>query len=398
MTAAGAASESVPSGTSRHAGTTASVASDAAAYTVSASLVQRLDEALARDIDTLADRAAEPNVFYESWMLGPALEHLDVPALTLVCVRDRDGALTGLFPLQSSRRFRGLPLRSLRSWEHDYLFLDSPLVAADQVQETIGALLDWLASARAPASVLDLVSVRADGPIAHALLAETRRRPRFRMLASLRERALLDLRAPATGGISGKHRKELRRQERRLAELGRLAYRVLAGDEDATPWIGRFLALEAAGWKGSDGTALAAREGSRAFFESAALRAHERGRLQMFEMTLDDATIATKCNFVGGDGAFMFKIAYDESHAKYSPGLLLELFNMHALESAPGPLAWVDSCAKSEHFMIERLWSDRRQLGDYSICGRGLIARTIIGHGERIRRLRRSLRAYLRRT
>lgn len=364
-------------------------------YGVTTSVIHHLDALLASDIDALARTAIEPNVFLESWMLGPILEHVEAVAPCVVLIRHRDGCLTGLFVLQPQRRYRGFPVRSLRSWQHDYLFLGSPLIARDHVEGTLGALFNWLASDSAPAPILELISARADGPFAEALRNEVTRRPRFAMHSSLRQRALLDLRTAEEPGGSGKHRKELRRQERRLAELGHLGYRTLAATEDAEAWIDRFLALEAKGWKGLDGTAMAANAGSRRFFASAASEAHRRGQLQMLEMTLDDNVIATKCNFISGEGAFMFKIAYDENYAKYSPGMLLELFNMQALEASPGALTWVDSCAKSEHFMIERLWSGRRTLGDYSICGRGVIARALIRHGERIRTIRRRIRRYL---
>lgn len=364
-------------------------------YQVACNVIRHLDDALARDIDALARVAIEPNIFYESWMLAPALAHVAAPELALVTIRDAAGTLTGLFPFELSRHYRGLPIRSLRSWEHDYLFLNSPLVAGGQLESTLGALLDWIGSGHAPAAVLDFTSVRADGPLSRALLAQVARRPRFAVYAATRERALFDLRKPVDTGISGKHKKELRRLERRLADLGKLEYRAMAADEAPGPWIERFLALEASGWKGRDGTALAAQPGSRAFFEEASAQAHRRGQLQMLEMTLDGGTIATKCNYLGGDGVFMFKIAYDEAYSKYSPGLLLELFNMQFFESPGRGLAWVDSCAKTEHFMAERLWSERRVLGDYSICGRGVIARNIVRHGERIRGLRRRVKAYL---
>jgi CelD/BcsL family acetyltransferase involved in cellulose biosynthesis len=328
-------------------------------------------------------------------MLAPALAHVSVPELTLVTVRDASGTLTGLFPFEVRPSYRGLPIRSLRSWEHDYLFLNSPLVASGHVEATFTALLDWVASAQSPAPILDFTSIRADGPQIQVLLAEVARRRGFAVYAETRERALFALHKPVDTGISGKHKKELRRLERRLADMGKLEYRALGADEAAGPWIERFLALEASGWKGRDGTALAAQPGSRIFFVEASELAHRRGQLQMLEMTLDGVTIATKCNYTGGDGVFMFKIAYDEAYSKFSPGLLLELFNMQYLESPGHGLAWVDSCAKTEHFMAERLWSERRMLGDYSICGRGLIARTIVRHGERIRGMRRRVKAFL---
>lgn len=89
----------------------------------------------------------------------------------------------------------------------------------------------------------------------------------------------------------------------------------------------------------------------------------------------------------------MFKIAYDEDYAKYSPGLLLEWFNIDYLQSpACSKLTWADSCARSNHSMIDRLWLQRRQIGYYAICGRGLVARMLVRYGPRMQKVWRRVK------
>jgi len=106
--------------------------------------------------------------------------------------------------------------------------------------------------------------------------------------------------------------------------------------------------------------------------------AHRRGRLQLLALEVGSVTVAMKCNFLAAPGSFAFKIAYDERYAKYSPGLLLEVFNtQHILLSCP-QIAWMDSCADPGHFMIERLWPGRRQIGRQVVCGRGLVPRAAV--------------------
>ncbi len=132
--------------------------------------------------------------------------------------------------------------------------------------------------------------------------------------------------------------------------------------------------------------------GSRPFFEAVCAEAHRRGRLRMVELTVGGGAVATKCDFRGGDGAFMFKIAYDEAHARHSPGLLLELYAMRQLTTGPDPVAWVDSCAQDGHFMAERLWSGRRVLADWDIAGPRLLGRTAVRHGDRLRAVSERIR------
>ena len=69
--------------------------------------------------------------------------------------------------------------------------------------------------------------------------------------------------------------------------------------------------------------------------------------------------VAMKCNFLAGRGSFAFKIAFDEDYAHFSPGMLLEIENIRRLH-ATADIGWMDSCAVPDHFMINRLWPDRR--------------------------------------
>lgn len=320
--------------------------------------------------EALAAEALEPNVFYEPWMLLPALDSYAGGAqLRMVLAYDErfgaPGVLRGLFPFESAAQFRGLPVEYLRLWKYIHCYLATPLVHREHAPACLEALLDWLAKDPRGAGVVEWGLVGSDGPFQHALtrvLDETQRR---RFLSQTSERAYLRPRADAEGfldaALSGKRRKEYRRLERRLAELGPLEYAVLEDPAHAGRWIAQFLELEASGWKGQRGSALASTDPNRRFFERAAAAAAERGRLMMLALKVGGRPVAMKCNFLADGGAFTFKIAYDEAYAKYSPGLLLELENIRCFHRSPA-LGWMDSCAEAGHFMANRLWLDRRSL------------------------------------
>src|SRR3546814_3010521 len=57
--------------------------------------------------------------------------------------------------------------------------------------------------------------------------------------------------------VRAKKRKELRRQANRLAEQGTVAFRRWRAGDALDPWLDAFLDLEARGWKGQAGSALA---------------------------------------------------------------------------------------------------------------------------------------------
>jgi hypothetical protein len=337
------------------------------------------ETALADELRDLARCSIEPNVFYEDWMLLPALRLLcGTSDIRLICVRNDAQALVALFPVELVRHGHFGSLKLMRLWRHSYCFLCTPLIHGQHVVQCADALAGWLQSPAAPAALLEFHSCALDGVFGSSFLPALCGRPGWVSDASLATRALLTRGADLSAGFSAKHRKDLRRIERRLGELGPLRFSVLQAADDCEPWIDRFLSLESAGWKGRSRTALDSADEHRTYFRIIAAEAHRQGRLQLLALEAGGAMVAMKCNFLAAPGSFAFKIAYDETYAKYSPGLLLELFNTeHVLTSCP-QIAWMDSCADPGQFMIERLWPGRRRIGRQLVCGRGLMPRAVV--------------------
>jgi len=128
-------------------------------------------------------------------------------------------------------------------------------------------------------------------------------------------------------------------------------------------WIEEFLRLEASGWKGRENTSIASDDSDQSYFRSIAKEAFRRGRLSMQALRLDGRPIAYKCDFPSGRGLFTFRVAFDENHARNSPGMLLEIENIRRLH-ARSQIEWVDSCNDSFSFMFNRLWLWRRTILD----------------------------------
>ncbi len=341
-------------------------------------------------------RSIEMNVFHEAWALLPAVASLAGGAdVRLLLIRSADGVLRALFPMQLASHEQLSQIRILRSWRHDYCFLCTPLIDRDQISECAEAMGRWLESAQAPASIIEFHSYGADGSFARSFLPMLQRRPGWVIDAKDSARALLDRHNASDVGLSSKHQKDVRRLERRLAEHGELVYRVMHQDEDCVPWLERFMALEAAGWKGGGGTAMASKAPDQAYFRTVAMEAHRRGRLQLLALELAGVAIAMKCNYLAPPGSFAFKIAHDEQYHKFSPGLLLEMFNMrHMLGECP-QLDWMDSCADAGSPMIERLWTGRRKIGWARLSGKGLVPRVLVSGAPRYRRIRGKVDALL---
>jgi hypothetical protein len=187
----------------------------------------------------------------------------------------------------------------------------------------------------------------------------------------------------------------MRRKQRRLSETGRVEFDELRPEGDSDAWIEEFLQLEVSSWKGKQGGAFACAESNRDYFVTIAKEAFKRGRLMMSALRLDGQPLAQKFSLNAGGGAFAFKIAYDENHAYFSPGTLLEVENIRRLHARPD-IEWMDSCATPVHF-INRLWHDRRTIQTVLVSTGGRTGALVVLLMPTIRRVSRALRGFLRR-
>jgi CelD/BcsL family acetyltransferase involved in cellulose biosynthesis len=328
--------------------------------------------------DALALDPAEPNPFFESWYLLPALRRFDKAGRVEILRFERGGQLIGLMPIERSWRYQRWPLPHLRTWLHPNCFAATPLVASGCERAFWSAFLAWADANGGPALFVHLPEMPIDGQLAATLRAEAAAQARRIELVHRQERALLDSDLGPTAyleqALSGKKRKELRRQHARLAEAGKLKLERFDDDRCLATWIDHFLALEASGWKGAAGSALSAHDATTGLFREALRGAAERGRLERLSLTLDARPVAMLANFITAPGAFAYKTAFDERFARFSPGVLLQLENLALLENAE--IAWCDSCAAPDHPMIDGLWTERRAIGRYSVAIGGAAKRS----------------------
>lgn len=325
--------------------------------------------------EELAGRLSTPNPFYESWFLRPALAQFDPKGQVMLARMERAGRLDALVPLIRTMHYGRRPIPHLATWLHANCFLGAPLVSAGAEPAFWRALFAWADRHAGAALFLHLAAMPLEGALADALRAVGVEQGRRVALVHREERAMLasplDADAYLVQALNGKKRKELRRQHTRLAEQGVLT--VVRRDDEAglASWIERFLALEAQGWKGRAGSALASAPQTAGLFRAALSDAGRRGRLQRLSLELDGEPIAMLANLIALPGAFSFKTAFDERFARFSPGVLLQLENL-ALLGQP-EIAWCDSCAAADHPMIDSLWTERRAIGRFSVAiGGGL--------------------------
>lgn len=323
----------------------------------------------------LARRAIEPNPFMEPDFALTAILHLPesqrpIMAVVWQAVGDEPRArMIGVWGFERGRfgAFGGVA----RTWKHKHGPLGTPLIDRLAAARSVDAILAWLRAKRLGQSALILRDLAQGGPVAR-LIAD---RCAAQGLASTglneHERAAL---RPGDGDRTGqirarhsrKHARELDRLARRLAECGEVDYGSASDPADiryASEW---FLALEQAGWKGRRGTAFLSDAGDAAFLRVAVRQLARSGKCRMDWIAIDGRPIAMAIVLRSGDRAYYWKTAFDESYARFSPGVQLTRA-LAERQRADGAVQTTDSCAIADHPMIDRLWPDRLAMFDLLI-------------------------------
>lgn len=126
--------------------------------------------------------------------------------------------------------------------------------------------------------------------------------------------------------LSAGRRSDFRRARRNAEKLGPVTSEVLSpGPNELAPLLDAALRVEAAGWKGKRGTALAQDAVRGAFFRSYAAAAAERGILRLCLLRIGGAAAAMQVAVEYGNRFWLLKIGYDDRFARASPGQLLML-------------------------------------------------------------------------
>ncbi len=340
-----------------------------------------IDEALLLSWQSLEQRLREPNIFCESRFLPAALSHCDPEGRARLFVlwagAARCSPLLGLMPLSLERLYGSRRLPNWQNWQHPNAFLGNPLIAPGHERAFWRALLGMLDRSAGMGLFFHIDNLALDGAGAEALQALCREEGRRCDLVRRHERAFLrsDLGGEAyfEQAVRGKKRKELRRQKRRLEDMGTLRFLRSDGRQDLDGWIDAFLTLEASGWKGQEQSALGSQDRTRALFCDMLGAMAQAGKLELLSLEFEGAPIAMLVNLQSGDGIFSFKTTFDESFARFSPGVLLQIEN-YAMLDRPD-IHWADSCAAPDHPMIDSLWTERRAIGRLSIAIGGPLRR-----------------------
>jgi CelD/BcsL family acetyltransferase involved in cellulose biosynthesis len=238
----------------------------------------------------------------------------------VLVARGPGGRAAGMAPLLETHR-AGLTVLEAPANDHscrvEWALGADPSGAVDALWGHLRDRVRW--------DVLVLRDVPRDGPTATLVSAAAARdrHPTGRW-ESLRTPYLRLGGVPREKKASSKFVGNLRRRMRRLEEQGAVSYRrVDGGAEEVDAFLERFFALEAAGWKGDRGTAIAKDPSLVAFYRAVAHAAAREGWLALRSLELDGRPVAMHFGLLHAGVYSLPKPAYDEALGACSPGQLL---------------------------------------------------------------------------
>jgi hypothetical protein len=250
-----------------------------------------------------------------------------------------------------------------------------PVLDRDHVDEIVRAMLRHINAAGDLPQTLMLPLLPREGPIFEAMSEACRISGSH---LTVHETWLRPMMLPQPGDDAerylrralGSAYKKRMQQFRAIAKAGAVSFRRRRG-EAAREAFEQFLALEASGWKGQAGTAIASRPVDAAYFRGLAAAFAAQDGLQVDALLLDGKPIAMGVLIESAGTRHFLKIAYDESQSRHSPGRALTIAMIQA-DFATAPPVIFDSGAGDRVDAGTYVWGERRAMGA-----------TVIGLGAR---------------
>ncbi len=346
----------------------------------------------------LRDDRLEDNIYSSPEFVLAGLRSYAARPFNLAFIYRGRGAcrqMIGCAPFEAAASDRQPPLRTLRFWSTPHSYLSQPLLHRDHATEAAAGLWDWLAAAEPSNSLvsLPLMGIESSTWQAMSQALEPRGvaatiRHRFDRPALLRCRSFNDYLA----SLPAKRRKNYRRCWRALNAAGEVEVRHRRDATARCDWTSRFVRMEALGWKGERGSALACSAADVAFFEQITRAYGDRADLFYSEIRLDGVAVAMSASFVEGTTLFGFKVAFDPRYRRYSPGVLNAVHEARLfLESADLQIG--ESGANARSF-IGSYWRDSTPMAEVLLPGNST-GRLAVAGFEKATRAKRGARVVL---
>lgn len=325
----------------------------------------------AQDWDTLSRGTVTENPAYSRQYVLAGLETIDACAnLRALAVSDDHERLVGFFPYRR-RILPPFPWPVAMGAQNIYQFAGAPLASGTCADAVVGAWLDGL-TAGAPSRYWALANIDLDSGFMQSVKAQMAARGLGLRVVTPYRRPTLTGKAGSSAAHSAqiikKSRvKDIERNLRRLRETGAVDFERAGEPRQVKQRLEQFLALEQAGWKGQNGTALLSKDRDAAFARMA-FGGQDGGSVATVvdSLLLDGTPIAMSINMSNGATLFTLKCAYDENYRKFSPGLVLEYLVVEEFFTS-GAFAEMDASTTMDGHIIQEFWDSDKPMASVII-------------------------------
>lgn len=327
--------------------------------------------------------AVAPNPFFDPSFLLPAMQHLGNGKVSLLVIEaprrntsNTGIVICGLVPVVQ-RRIYGIPLRTLEVWKHDQCFDCTPLIRTDCKKQAWEFMLEFV-NDELNTSLFSLNTVLGEGDFANLVTEKNFNSNLATFCRDAFTRACFkptsDEETYFKTSVAKSTRKGTERLRRKLEKLGEVTTDYFYNYDPEL--IRKFLELEASGWKGAGGTALASQPDTKSFFEDMMSKSMKDGKGVIAQISLNQQAIAMLVVLQQDSRTAQFKIAFDEQLKEFTPGTMVEFDEIRRMFT--DEIEFSDSCADPNHSMINRLWHDRVRFQSLVIAKNKMLPRLAV--------------------
>jgi CelD/BcsL family acetyltransferase involved in cellulose biosynthesis len=240
-------------------------------------------------------------------------------------IAQRQGRPIGILPLRKTPRRHGkIRLNVLEPLGNDHWRTASPIVGCNMEQslaDMLHALCqqpDW--------DMLELGPLPENGAILPALIVQGHRLKMRPMIAARIEDPIVNLHGSwenYQSHLSGNLRSQIKRGESKLQRQGEMRLEEYRGGNDLEAKLEEFFRIEASGWKGRQGTAIANDPHLRGFYTQLARETSQRGWLRLYLLRVGKHCVAADYCLAYRGTISMLKVGYDENWSHCSPGQVM---------------------------------------------------------------------------
>lgn len=315
------------------------------------------------------DQSLEDNLFFGKPFLAAAFGRMNTLETNLLTVWETQGNnryLRMYFPVVPDHL--GLPGHKVwRCWSHDYAPLGVPCLSDNEPSDTLDRFLQLMALANNSVfSAMVFHDIPLQGSFAKIIRESLENSDTDYSQFKTGERGIIQQNTfnPSDNilDITSKKRRQFRRQQRRLGEMGTLEFEQVANYKDMILRFEEFLLLEAKGWKGRNRTSMQTIKQTAAFARQAVTELAKSGKSEIYSIRLDNKSIASLIMLNSNGTYYPWKIAFDQQFALYSPGALL-MFKASEAVSNKADFKRADSLASSNNRLVNPLWKKRMDMG-----------------------------------